>query len=39
VGSGHYHALFFAGLLLFLFTWAINLFAARIEARGRKWRE
>lgn len=38
VGSGHYHALFFAGLLLFLFTWAINLFAARIEARGRRWR-
>lgn len=38
VGSAHYHALFFAGLLLFLFTWAINLFAARIEARGRRWR-
>lgn len=38
VGSGHYHALFFAGLLLFLFTWAINLFAARIEGRGRRWR-
>jgi phosphate transport system permease protein len=38
VGSGHYHALFFAGLLLFLFTWAINLFAARIESRGRRWR-
>jgi phosphate ABC transporter, permease protein PstC len=38
VGSDHYHALFFAGLLLFLFTWAINLFAARIEARGMRWR-
>ena len=38
VGSGHYHALFFAGLLLFLFTWAINLFAAGIESRGKRWR-
>ncbi len=38
VGSEHYHALFFAGLLLLLFTWAINLFAARIEIRGRRWR-
>ena len=38
VGSGHYRALFFASLLLFLFTWAVNRFAARCEARGRRWR-
>jgi phosphate transport system permease protein len=34
VGSAHYHALFFAGLLLLLLTLAINLASAYIETRG-----
>ena len=38
VGSDHYHALFFAGLLLLLLTLALNLAALRIEKRGRRWR-
>ncbi|MDR1048200.1 MAG: phosphate ABC transporter permease subunit PstC [Synergistaceae bacterium] len=33
-GSAHYHALFFAGLILLLITLAINLTAARIEKRA-----
>ena len=38
VGSPHYHALFFMGLLLLLLTLAINLGALWIEHRGRRWR-
>jgi phosphate transport system permease protein len=36
VGSAHYHALFFAGLILFFMTLAINKLSAadRIERRG-----
>ena len=37
VGSPHYHALFFMGLLLLLLTLAINLIAAKVEARGKRW--
>ncbi|MDR2180175.1 MAG: phosphate ABC transporter permease subunit PstC [Synergistaceae bacterium] len=36
VGSEHYHALFFAGLILLLITLAINLLSAKIEAKGLK---
>lgn len=35
VGSAHYHALFFAGLILFLITLALNMLSAWIESRGR----
>ena len=35
VGSAHYHALFFAGLILFLITLALNMLSAWIES---KWR-
>jgi phosphate transport system permease protein len=38
VGTAHYHALFFAGLLLLLMTLGLNLIALRIEKRGRRWR-
>ncbi len=38
VGSDHYHALFFAGLLLLAMTLSINLCALWIEKRGRRWR-
>ncbi len=39
VGSTHYYALFFAGLLLLLMTLAINLLSAAAERWGRrKWR-
>lgn len=38
VGSPHYHALFFMGLLLLLLTLGINLGALWIEHRGRRWR-
>jgi phosphate transport system permease protein len=34
VGSAHYHALFFAGLLLLLITLTINLISAYIERKG-----
>lgn len=34
VGSAHYHALFFAGLLLLLITLAINLTSSYIETKG-----
>lgn len=37
VGSPHYHALFFMGLLLLLLTLAINLVAVKVEARGKRW--
>lgn len=37
VGSPHYHALFFMGLLLLVLTLAINLAAMAIERHGRKW--
>lgn len=36
VGSVHYHALFFAGLLLLLMTLFINLLSLYIEKRGTK---
>ncbi|MCL1876256.1 MAG: phosphate ABC transporter permease subunit PstC [Synergistaceae bacterium] len=35
VGSAHYHALFFAGLLLFLITLALNMLSAWIESKGK----
>lgn len=35
VGSTHYHALFFAGLILLLITLLINLASMYIEKRGR----
>lgn len=35
VGSTHYHALFFAGLILLLITLLINLASIYIEKRGR----
>ncbi len=39
VGSAHYYALFFAGLLLLLMTLGINLLSAAAERWGRrKWR-
>lgn len=38
VGTDHYHALFFAGLVLLFMTLALNLIALRIEKRGRRWR-
>jgi phosphate transport system permease protein len=38
VGTAHYHALFFAGLLLLFMTLALNLIALQIEKRGRRWR-
>jgi phosphate transport system permease protein len=38
VGSAHYHALFFAGLILLLITLAINLLAAKIERRPNRAR-
>ncbi len=38
VGSDHYHALFFAGLLLLFLTLSLNILALWIEQRGRKWR-
>jgi phosphate transport system permease protein len=34
VGSAHYHALFFAGLILLLFTLTLNLLSAWIETKG-----
>ncbi len=34
VGSAHYHALFFAGLILFFMTLAINMLSAWIESKG-----
>ena len=34
VGSAHYHALFFAGLLLLLMTLALNIASMRLEGRG-----
>lgn len=36
VGSGHYHVLFFLGILLFIFTFAINLFAHWFVKRLQK---
>ncbi len=36
VGSTHYHALFFAGLLLLLMTLLINLLSLYIEKRGTR---
>lgn len=36
VGSTHYHALFFAGLILLIMTLAINLASLYIEKRGGK---
>ncbi len=36
VGSTHYHALFFAGLILLVMTLAINLASLYIEKRGEK---
>lgn len=36
VGSTHYHALFFAGLILLIMTLAINLASLYIEKRGEK---
>lgn len=36
VGSTHYHALFFAGLLLLIMTLAINLASLYVEKRGEK---
>ena len=36
VGSAHYHALFFAGLLLLLITLTINLLSSYAETRGAK---
>jgi len=38
VGSIHYHALFFAGLLLLLLTLGLNLLAMFIERRARRLR-
>lgn len=38
VGSEHYHALFFAGILLLVLTLGINILALGIERRGRRWR-
>jgi phosphate transport system permease protein len=35
VGSPHYHALFFAGLILLVMTLLINLFSMWIEKKGR----
>ncbi len=35
VGSTHYHALFFAGLVLLVITMLINMLAAHIEKKGR----
>jgi phosphate transport system permease protein len=35
VGSAHYHALFFAGLLLFLITLFLNMLSAWIESKGK----
>lgn len=35
VGSAHYHALFFAGLILFIITLLLNLLSAWIESKGR----
>lgn len=35
VGSAHYHALFFAGLLLLLITLAVNLLSSWIESKGK----
>jgi len=35
VGSPHYHALFFAGLLLLLMTLALNFTAIWVEKRWR----
>lgn len=37
VGSIHYHALFFAGLLLLLLTLGLNLLALRVERRARRF--
>ena len=34
VGSTHYHALFFAGLILFFMTLAINMLSAWVESKG-----
>ena len=34
VGTAHYHALFFAGLVLLLITLALNLLSAWIETKG-----
>ena len=36
VGSTHYHALFFAGLVLLIMTLAINLASLYVEKRGEK---
>lgn len=36
VGSTHYHALFFAGLILLIMTLAINLASLYVEKRGEK---
>ena len=36
VGSTHYHALFFAGLILLFMTLAINLASLYVEKRGEK---
>ena len=36
VGSTHYHALFFAGLILLMLTLAINLESLSVEKRGEK---
>ena len=36
VGSTHYHALFFAGLILLIMTLAINLASLYVEKRGKK---
>ena len=36
VGSTHYHALFFAGLILLIMTLAINLASLYVEKRGGK---
>jgi len=34
VGSIHYHALFFAGLILLVITLALNLLSSWIETKG-----
>ncbi|MCF7935763.1 MAG: phosphate ABC transporter permease subunit PstC [Synergistales bacterium] len=38
VGSVHYNALFFIGVLLLVMTLLINLLAQWIEQRGKRWR-
>ena len=35
-GSTHYHVLFMVGLILFLFSWAVNLLASAFVFKQRK---